>query len=127
VLPIINADSAHPTAFLGCGPYAGNPYYNGGFYQFGTSFSRSDGLNAIDQFCNEEYDTKRIVGKAGLHPSSDKDNSRTAVPLVVRTYNVPGGSGKIMIRLQADVDNKNGVNECPGTNIYDPSESTPNS
>lgn len=103
---------------MDCGPYASIPYDFHPFYQFGSSFSRDDGLNAIGQFCDEQIKKKRVVGKAGVHP---KDNSKlTAVPLVVQTYEVPGGSGNIMIRMQADVDNKNGFTQCPGKfDIYD--------
>ncbi len=97
---------------MSCGPYTDNPYYNGGFYQFGDSFSRVDGLDAIGQFCDEQIKKKRVVGAAGIHPKDDR--SLTAVPLVVRTYSPKGGSGKIMIRMQADVDNKNGAMKCPG-------------
>ncbi|KAI9812208.1 MAG: hypothetical protein M1827_004874 [Pycnora praestabilis] len=117
VLSISNANPAQPTAFMSCGPGVGNPYYNSGFYQSGDSFSRDDGLNAIDQFCNQQVQKQMVVGQAGIHPQDD--SSLTAIPLIVQIYSVPGGSGKIMVRMQADVNNANGVGDrCPGNTVY---------
>jgi len=111
VLPIKNGDSSYPDSAMDCGPYPNNPYFQGGFYQFGSSFSRSDGLDAIRQFCEEQIKEKTVVGKAGVHPQGDE--KLTAKPAVIHTYKVPGGSGDIMIRLEADVDNKNHKIQCP--------------
>lgn len=62
---------------------------------------------------------KKLVGKQGAKPATG-DISRTAVPLITRTYKVPYGSQPIMFHVAADLDNQNGIMTCPTTNnLYD--------
>ena len=62
---------------------------------------------------------KKLVGKQGAKPATG-DTSRSAVPLITRTYKVPYGSQPIMFHVAADIDNHNGIMTCPTTNdLYD--------
>ncbi|KAL9626786.1 MAG: hypothetical protein Q9164_007793, partial [Protoblastenia rupestris] len=56
ILPVENADPAYPTAFMSCGD--ADPYNRKGFYQFGSTFSRNDGLDAVAKFCDEQIERK---------------------------------------------------------------------
>ncbi|KAF8856238.1 hypothetical protein BDZ45DRAFT_691972 [Acephala macrosclerotiorum] len=121
VLSLTNADPAHPTIWAACGPGNGNPYYNGGFFQFGESFSRNAGLDAVGKFCNDMVASSIVVGPPGLTATKPGASKRTSIPLMIRSYDEPDGSGKVMMRIQSDVDNKNGgeVPNCPNNLIYD--------
>ncbi|KAG4438656.1 hypothetical protein IFR05_005837 [Cadophora sp. M221] len=96
-----------PKAWDFCGP-GGNPYLPGGFYQFSSAFSRNDGLWAIDKFCAEARDMSLRIG--------EKDPEyQDAIPFFQKTYDTPGGSGKIIITSNNDKDNSNKVGvDCPG-------------
>ncbi|KAI9674000.1 MAG: hypothetical protein M1817_002206, partial [Caeruleum heppii] len=110
ILQIKTEDPDHPGAYMTCGQ-SRNPYWNGGFLQFGSSFSRTDGINAIKQFCNDQADKKRIVGKKGIIPSYD--SSRKAIPLVVSSYQNQHDDNKVMVRMQIDEENWNGgIGDC---------------
>ncbi|KAK0128296.1 hypothetical protein ONS95_000271 [Cadophora gregata] len=99
-----------------CGP-GGNPYLPGGFYQFGSSFSRDDGLWAIDQFCGEARDKSIQVGEK----TTDIPD---AIEFFQKTYDTPGKSGKIIVTSNNDKDQKNPVGvECPAKHVYNFSRS----
>ncbi|CZR53614.1 uncharacterized protein PAC_03494 [Phialocephala subalpina] len=120
VLSLTNADPAHPTIWSACGPGNGDPYYNGGFFQFGESFSRNAGLDAIGKFCNDMISSSVVVGPPGLTGTVSGASKRTAVPEMVRSYDEPDGSGKVMMMIQSDVNNTNGNGPtCPDSWIYD--------
>ncbi len=54
---------------------------------------------------------KMIVGPAGQTSDS---SPRKAIPLLVKTYDSSDGSGPIMLRVQADLENKSGTGlNCP--------------
>ncbi|KAF8859320.1 hypothetical protein BDZ45DRAFT_742563 [Acephala macrosclerotiorum] len=120
VLSLINTDPAHPTIWSACGPGNGDPYYNGGFFQFGESFSRNAGLDVIGKFCNDMISSSVVVGPPGLTGTVSGASKRTAVPEMVRSYDEPDGSGKVMMMIQSDVNNTNGNRPtCPDNWIYD--------
>ncbi|KAF8849217.1 hypothetical protein BDZ45DRAFT_732393 [Acephala macrosclerotiorum] len=115
VLPV-TVDKAAPTAWLGCGAGVANPYTPGGFYQFGSGFSRNDGLYAIDTFCTEQVAAKLLIGPKGETVSGMPN---LAVPTMTKTYSTPGGSGKIMLAIDSDIDNKNLQGQtCPNAWTY---------
>ncbi|KUJ11487.1 uncharacterized protein LY89DRAFT_674072 [Mollisia scopiformis] len=120
VLSLTNADPAHPSIWQACRPGNGDPYYNGGFIQFGESFSRNAGLDAVGKFCNDMVSSSIVVGPPGVTATTSGASKRTAVPEMVRSYNEPDGSGKIMLMVQSDVNNINGNGPtCPDNWIYD--------
>ncbi|KAG4415605.1 hypothetical protein IFR04_011274 [Cadophora malorum] len=121
VLPVlpVRVDPDDPKSLKAwdqCGP-GGNPYLPGGFYQFGSSFSRNDGLWAIDKFCTEARDMSLIVGQK-------TEEFPNAVEFFQKTYDTPGGSGKIIITSNNDKSSKNPVGlECPARWNYQFSKS----
>lgn len=112
----MTVNQAAPTAWLGCGAGEANPYFPGGFYQFGSSFSRDDGLYAVDTFCREQIAANLLIGPVGLTVSGMPNK---AVPTMSKAYSVPGGSGKMAIMIASDVNNTNlqGQN-CPDKWTY---------
>ena len=115
MLPV--EDPKNPQWWLGCGPFAVDPYFKNTFYQFGASFSKADAYNVIDQFCKENVERKRVIGKAGNHPVDKPDLK--ALPYVEKSYDTPGGSGKLQVRIQVDTDNKNRQGEkCPIDDVF---------
>ncbi|KAI9670051.1 MAG: hypothetical protein M1817_004531 [Caeruleum heppii] len=122
VLEIVNTQPINPnapgptaTAALNCGSEAG-PYSPGSFYQYGKSFSRLDGLNAIAQFCDDQVKKKTVVGDPAARAEEKPKVKPTTV--VTGVYDTPGGSGKIRVRLQTDVDNRQEGQDCPGKVVY---------
>ncbi|KAH8810890.1 hypothetical protein F5884DRAFT_780707 [Xylogone sp. PMI_703] len=117
ILPI-TVNPAQPTAWIGCGSGTGNPYFPEGFYQYSDTFSRNDGLNVIDRFCEEKIASKELIGPPGETISS---SPKKAIPTDVKTYTTPGGSGKLTIMINTDVDNKSGISglNCPDRWAYD--------
>lgn len=61
-----------------------------------------------------------VVGPPGLTATLSGASKRTAVPEMVRSYDEPDGSGKVMMMIQSDVKNINGNGPtCPDSWIYD--------
>lgn len=115
VLPV-TVDQAAPTAWLGCGAGVANPYNPEGFYQSSNSFSRNDGLYAIDTFCNDQIAANLLIGPTG---ETADGMPNVAVPSSSKTYSTPGGSGKIIVVVDSDVDNKNTAGQdCPSKWTY---------
>ncbi|KAE8445145.1 hypothetical protein EG329_013747 [Mollisiaceae sp. DMI_Dod_QoI] len=110
VLPV-TVDPTAPTAWLGCGAGNANPYSPERFYQFGSGFSRSDSLYAIDTFCTEQVAAQLLIGPKGETVSGMPN---LAIPTFTKTYSTPGGSGKIMLAIDSDINNLNTVGQtCP--------------
>lgn len=63
ILPLSNAEDGAVGACGGGGSKAG--YFNSGFYQFGDSFSRTDGLSAVAQFCDQLSKNGSVLGPDG--------------------------------------------------------------
>ncbi|KUJ12545.1 uncharacterized protein LY89DRAFT_738321 [Mollisia scopiformis] len=115
VLPV-TVNEAAPTAWLGCGAGVANPYSPGGFYQFSDSFSRNDGLYAIDAFCNEQIAANLLISPSGETVSG---MPKPAISAFSKTYLTPGGSGKVIVVIDSDVDNKNTAGQtCPDKWTY---------
>lgn len=114
ILPV-TVNQASPTAWLGCGAGVANPYYPGGFYQFGSTFSRDDGLYAVDTFCREQIAANLLIGPAGVTVSG----MPKPVPTMSKTYSVPGGSGSISVMIASDINNLNLQGQtCPDKWTY---------
>lgn len=60
-----------PDALGNCGGGVEGRYFSGGFYQNGDTFARTDGINAINQFCAAHHKNGSVLGPDGAM-SSDK-------------------------------------------------------
>lgn len=66
-LPILPmTDKGAKGACGGGGAYG--RYFNSGFYQFGDSFSRTDGLGAVNDFCHNLAKNNSWLGPDGMKP-----------------------------------------------------------
>ena len=110
-------DPKNPQWWLGCGVFGFDPYFKQTFYQFGASFSKADAYNVIDRFCKENVQRKRVIGKVGNY-SIDKPGLK-ALSYVEKSYDTPGGSGKLQVRIQVDTDNRNRQGAtCPNDDVF---------
>jgi hypothetical protein len=76
-LPILPLQDMLEGAVGSCGGSGSKGgYFNSGFYQDGNSFSRSDGLSAVKQFCDQHSKNGSVLGPDGSkflsRPSPEK-------------------------------------------------------
>lgn len=120
VLPLTDSDPAHPTIYASCGG-SGDPYYSP-FYQFGNTFSRNAGLNAVANFCSDMIAASAVAGPKGVTGTVSGASTKTAIPQLIRSYDNGDGSGKVMVRIDSDVDNYTQAQTnvlCPNNWLYD--------
>ncbi|KIN00029.1 hypothetical protein OIDMADRAFT_30392 [Oidiodendron maius Zn] len=121
VLPLTDSDPAHPTIYGYCGGSGGDPYYSP-FYQFGNSFSRNAGLNAVAKFCSDMIAASAVAGPSGVTGTVSGSSTKTAIPQLIRSYDNGDGSGKVMVRIDSDVTNYSQAQTnvtCPDNWLYD--------
>jgi hypothetical protein len=63
ILPLLDVKNGAVGACGGGGSKGG--YFNSGFYQFGDSFARTDGLKAVAQFCDQLAKNSSVLGPDG--------------------------------------------------------------
>lgn len=114
-LPVLQYVDPGGAPYLGsCGTSA--PSTPGIFYQFGSAFSRDDGLWAINSFCRDMVKQKLVVGTPGqVHPYSPNK----AVPIVQQVLHPPGGGPVLHLSAHVDSENANPFgHKCPDNWSY---------
>ncbi|KAI1496094.1 hypothetical protein F5X99DRAFT_401382 [Biscogniauxia marginata] len=102
------AAQPYQTAAIGCGVSSDPYWFNNGFFQYGTSFSRVEALASIKQYCADMAKDNAVLGPKDLTFDFDgKTNSQEKITKLYKLDNGESGQERwLAIRGQFDVDSR---------------------
>ncbi|KAH7068316.1 hypothetical protein BKA63DRAFT_111970 [Paraphoma chrysanthemicola] len=104
-LPFLKLSEEGGLANCGGGGVEGR-YFAGGFNQFGNTFSRNDGISALNQFCAAHSKNGSVLGPDGVIGSDKPGWSKAKAQHIYQGDFNTKKSGKITVRAIFDIDNR---------------------